>query len=166
MIDDSLARRRHLEAHLEALGSGRELPAHEPAAGNVDDGRLGPDAPSAPTTGTGNAARVFRHRNYRLFFGSQLVSLIGTWMQTVAQAWLVLDLTGDAFVLGLATAMQFLPVLVFGLFGGLIADALPKRRTLIVTQIVQMLLAFSLFVLTASGRVEVWQIPCSPCSSD
>ena len=79
-------------------------------------------------------------------------------MQTVAQAWLVLELTGDPFVLGLTTAAQFLPVLVFGLFGGLIADALPKRRTLIVTQIVQMLLAFSLFALTASGRVEVWHI--------
>jgi len=105
-----------------------------------------------------NAARVFRHRNYRLFFGSQLVSLVGTWMQTIAQAWLVLELTGDAFVLGLATAMQFLPVLVFGLFGGLIADALPKRRTLIVTQVVQMLLAFSLFALTVSGQVEVWHI--------
>jgi MFS family permease len=105
-----------------------------------------------------NAARVFRHRNYRLFFWSQSVSLIGTWMQTVAQAWLVLELTGDPFVLGLATAMQFLPVLVFGLFGGLIADALPKRRTLIVTQVVQMALALSLFALTVSGRVEVWQI--------
>jgi MFS family permease len=105
-----------------------------------------------------NAARVFRHRNYRLFFWSQSVSLIGTWMQTVAQAWLVLELTGDPFVLGLTTAMQFLPVLVFGLFGGLIADALPKRRTLIVTQVVQMLLALSLFALTVSGRVEVWQI--------
>lgn len=105
-----------------------------------------------------NAARVFRHRNYRLFFGSQMVSLVGTWMQTVAQAWLVLELTKDPFVLGLATAMQFLPVLAFGLFGGLIADALPKRKTLIVTQVVQMLLAFSLFALTVSGRVEVWQI--------
>ncbi len=104
------------------------------------------------------ASRVFRHRNYQLFFGSQLVSLVGTWMQTVAQAWLVLELTGDPFVLGLLTAVQFLPVLVFGLFGGLIADALPKRRTLIVTQVVQMLLALSLFALTASGRVEVWQI--------
>jgi MFS family permease len=102
--------------------------------------------------------RVFRHRNYRLFFGSQSVSLVGTWMQTVAQAWLVLELTRDPFVLGLATAAQFLPVLIFGLFGGLIADALPKRRTLIVTQVVQMLLAFTLFGLTVTGRVEVWQI--------
>jgi MFS family permease len=105
-----------------------------------------------------NGSRAFRHRNYRLFFSGQLVSLVGTWMQTVAQAWLVLQLTGDPFLLGLVAAMQFLPVMVLGLFGGLIADALPKRPTLIVTQIVQMILAFVLFGLTATGRVEVWQI--------
>jgi MFS family permease len=104
------------------------------------------------------AARVFRHRNYRLFFGGQLVSLIGTWMQSVAQAWLVLQLTGDPFLLGLVTAAQFLPVMVFGLFGGLIADVLPKRPTLLATQVVQMILAFVLFGLVATGRVEVWQI--------
>jgi len=75
-----------------------------------------------------NGSRAFRHRNYRLFFTGQLVSLVGTWMQTVAQAWLVLQLTGDPFLLGLVAAMQFLPVMVLGLFGGLIADALPKRR--------------------------------------
>ena len=105
-----------------------------------------------------NGGRAFRHRNYRLFFSGQLVSLVGTWMQTVAQAWLVLQLTGDPFLLGLVAAMQFLPVMVLGLFGGLIADALPKRRTLIVTQVVQMMLAFVLFGLTATGAVEVWQI--------
>jgi len=105
-----------------------------------------------------NATRVFRHRNYRLFFSGQLVSLIGTWMQSVAQAWLILDLTHDPFMLGLTTAAQFLPVLVFGLFGGLIADAVPKRRALIVTQLIQMVLAFALFALTVSGSVEIWQI--------
>jgi MFS family permease len=118
----------------------------------------GPAAVGRARPSLANAGRVFRHRNYRLFFGSQSVSLVGTWMQTVAQAWLVLELTRDPFILGLATAAQFLPVLVFGLFGGLIADALPKRRTLIVTQVVQMALALSLFVLTATGRVEVWHI--------
>jgi len=102
--------------------------------------------------------RAFQHRNYRLFFSGQLISLVGTWMQTVAQAWLVLDLTGDPFLLGLVAAMQFLPVMVLGLFGGLIADALPKRRTLIATQAIQMVLAFVLFGLTAGGVVEVWQI--------
>jgi MFS family permease len=115
-------------------------------------------APTRRRSSLANAGRVFRHHNYRLFFSSQLVSLVGTWMQSVAQAWLILDLTHDPFVLGLTTAAQFLPVLLFGLFGGLIADAVPKRRTLIVTQVVQMTLALVLFALTVSGRVEVWQI--------
>ena len=70
-----------------------------------------------------NGARAFRHRNYRLFFGGQLVSLVGTWMQTVAQGWLVLQLTGDPFLLGVVAALQWIPVMVLGLFGGLIADA-------------------------------------------
>jgi MFS family permease len=102
--------------------------------------------------------RAFRHRNYRLFFGGQAISLVGTWMQQVAQGWLVLQLTHDPFALGLVAAAQFTPVLVFGLFGGLIADQLPKRRVLLVTQAVAMLLAFALFGLTATGSVEVWQV--------
>ncbi len=115
-----------------------------------------------PAVGSGyslaNGGRVFRHRNYRLFFAGQAISIVGTWMQQVAQAWLVLELTNDPFMLGLVTAAAFLPVLVFGLFGGLVADALPKRQTLIATQTIQMLLAFALGILTATGRVEVWQI--------
>ena len=79
-------------------------------------------------------------------------------MQVVAQGWLVLQLTNDAFLLGVVTAAQFLPVLVFGLFGGLIADALPKRRTLIATQAASLLLALLLGLLTATGLVQVWQI--------
>jgi MFS family permease len=105
-----------------------------------------------------NGGRAFAHRNYRLFFAGQLVSLVGTWMQQVAQAWLVLDLTHDPFVLGLVTALAFLPVLILGLFGGLIADALPKRQTLIVTQAVQMALAFILFALVVTDLVQVWHI--------
>ena len=101
---------------------------------------------------------AFRHRNYRLFFAGQLVSLIGTWMQSVGQGWLVLILTDDPFVLGLVAAAQFLPVLILGLFGGLIADYLPKRRTLVATQVAQMLLAASLAVLTATGSVQVWHV--------
>ncbi|MBM4408806.1 MAG: MFS transporter [Chloroflexi bacterium] len=101
---------------------------------------------------------AFRHHNYRLFFAGQLVSLVGTWMQSVAQGWLVLQLTNDPFALGLVAAAQFVPVLVLGLFGGLVADALPKRRTLIGTQAAQMLLAFALGLLTMTGRVEVWHI--------
>jgi MFS family permease len=102
--------------------------------------------------------RALRHRNYRLFFTGQLVSLIGTWMQSVAQGWLVLQLTGDPFWLGVVAAAQFGPVLVLGLFGGLIADHLPKRRTMIATQTVAMLLAFALFALTATHTVHVSHI--------
>jgi MFS family permease len=105
-----------------------------------------------------NGARAFGHRNYRLFFGGQGASLVGTWMQTVAQAWLVLQLTRDPFMLGLLTAAQFLPVMVLGLFGGIVADALPKRQTLMATQTSQMILAFILFGLTATGVVQVWHI--------
>jgi MFS family permease len=102
--------------------------------------------------------RAFRHRNYRLFFGGQAISLVGTWMQQVAQGWLVLQLTGDPLILGLTAAAQFTPVLFLGLFGGLIADQLPKRQILIVTQIVAMVLALALFVLTATGLVQVWHV--------
>ena len=105
-----------------------------------------------------NGSRAFAHRNYRLFFGGQGVSLVGTWMQSVAQAWLILQLTHDPFMLGLLSAVQFLPVMILGLFGGLVADALPKRKTLIATQTVQMVLAFVLFALTQTGAVQVWHI--------
>jgi len=102
--------------------------------------------------------RAMRHRNYRLFFIGQLVSLVGTWMQSVAQGWLVLQLTGDPIYLGLVAAAQFGPVLFLGLFGGVVADGLPKRRTLVVTQAIAMALALALFVLTATGRVTVEQV--------
>ena len=102
--------------------------------------------------------RAFRHRNYRLFFVGQAISLIGTWMQQVAQAWLVLELTHDPIWLGVVAAAQFIPVMVLGLFAGVAADALPKRRVLMWTQIVMMVLAAVLAVLVISGVVEVWMI--------
>jgi MFS family permease len=101
---------------------------------------------------------AFRHRNYRLFFGGQLVSLVGTWMTSVAQSWLILQLTGNPFDLGLLTVAQFGPVLVLGLFGGLIADGLPKRRTMYVTQTVAMGVSFLLFVLAATHTVQIWEV--------
>ena len=110
------------------------------------------------TLRTTEGLRAFRHRNYRLFFAGQAISLVGTWMQQVAQGWLVLQLTNDPFMLGLVAAAQFGPVIVFGLFGGVIADHLPKRRVLIVTQIVSMVLALVLFGLTVTGVVEVWHV--------
>ena len=104
------------------------------------------------------AASAFWHRNYRLFFVGQAVSLIGTWVQQVAQGWLVLTLTGDPFWLGVVAGAQFLPVMVLGLFAGVLADVLPKRQTLLAVQVVMMVLAIVLTVLTLTGVVEVWMI--------
>jgi MFS family permease len=113
--------------------------------------------PAAPISGF-HGVRALRHRNYRLFFFGQLISLVGTWMQQVAQGWLVLQLTNDPLYLGLVSVAQFGPVIIFGLFGGLIADQWPKRRILLITQSASMLLAFALFLLTATGTVQVWQV--------
>ncbi len=104
------------------------------------------------------AASAFWHRNYRLFFVGQAISLIGTWVQQVAQGWLVLTLTNDPFWLGVVAGAQFLPVMVLGLFAGVLADVLPKRQTLLAVQVVMMALAIALTVLTLTGVVEVWMI--------
>ncbi len=102
--------------------------------------------------------RPFKHRNYRLWFVGQSISGIGTWMQMVAQSWLVLSLTGDPFMMGVVAAAQYSPVLVFGLFGGLVADGLPKRRVLLTTQSIFGALALVLWALSASGTVQVWHV--------
>ncbi|TMK82713.1 MAG: MFS transporter [Actinobacteria bacterium] len=102
-----------------------------------------------------------RVRNYRLFFFSQLISLSGTWMQTTAQSWLVLDLTGKSsagFALGLMLALQFLPLLLFGVWGGVIADRLDKRRTLIWTQSSAAVLAVALWLIVLTGITQLWMI--------
>jgi MFS family permease len=101
---------------------------------------------------------AMRHRNYRLFFAGQGLSLIGTWMMTVAQSWLILQLTGDPLLLGVVAAVQWMPVLVLGLFGGLIADALPKRRTMLATQGFAALLSLTMAILVFSGAVAVWHV--------
>ena len=98
---------------------------------------------------------ALRHRNFRLFWFGQLISLVGTWMQSVAQAWLVLLLTHDPIWLGVVAAVQFTPVLVLGLFGGILADILPKRRTIIGTQAILMVLALVLAVLSWTDIVHV-----------
>ena len=105
--------------------------------------------------GTFAALRV---RNYRLYFTGQVVSNTGTWMQRIAQDWLVLSLTNSPFAVGVTTALQFGPMLFFGVFGGLAADRYSKRRILLITQVVMGLLATTLAVLTLSGHVAVWQI--------
>ncbi len=102
--------------------------------------------------------RPFTSRPFRLIWAGQSVSLVGTWMQQIAQGWLVLQLTGDPLVLGLVGAAQFLPVLPLGLFGGVVADAIPKRTGLLITQSSSLLLSLLLGLLTFSGHVEVWQV--------
>ncbi len=97
-------------------------------------------------------------RNYRLFFIGQTVSVSGSWMQIVAQDWLVLQLTDSGIALGLATAFQFLPMLLLGPWGGVIADRSDKRRLLLVTQLAAAACALVLALLTASGVVQLWMI--------
>ncbi len=96
--------------------------------------------------------------NYRIFWLGQLISLSGTWMQTTAQAWLVLKLTNSPTALGTVTMLQFLPVMLLTLFGGVLADRLPKRTVIICTQLAGALQAFALAALVLSNRVELWQI--------
>jgi MFS family permease len=99
-----------------------------------------------------------QHRNYRLYWFGQLVSLIGTGMQTTGQTWLVLELSHSALQLGVVGALQFLPVLLFSIFGGVFADRWPKRRILLVTQSASMIQALLLWMLVASGVVQLWHI--------
>ena len=96
--------------------------------------------------------------NYRRYFTGQLISLSGTWMQTVAALWLVLDLTDSGLAVGLTTALQFLPMLLIGAWGGLLADRIPKRRLLVTTQALMAIPAVFLFAVTATGAVEAWMV--------
>ena len=107
------------------------------------------------------AGRALKHRNFRFFFFGQLISVTGTWMQTLAQGWLLGTLVGwntAVVYIGILGAVQFLPVLVLGLFGGIIADMWPKRRTLIATQTAAGVLALVLGGLDAFHVVAVWHI--------
>jgi MFS family permease len=97
-------------------------------------------------------------RNYRLYFGGQVVSLAGNWMQIVAELWLVLLLTGSGFAVGLATALQFSGILLFGAIGGALADRFDKRKLLMISQTGMAVPAAVLFALTALGAVEAWMV--------
>ncbi|WP_407838577.1 MFS transporter [Streptomyces sp. DSM 116496] len=134
----------------------------------------GPGADSAPghtstTTRTPDTAQNAKNaknsmfsslkiRNYRLFATGQAVSNTGTWMQRIAQDWLVLSLTGSASAVGITIALQFLPMMLFGLYGGVLADRLPKRPLLLCTQAAMGLTGLALGVLTLAGHVNVWHV--------
>jgi MFS family permease len=106
----------------------------------------------------GRIVSSLRQRNYRLYFFGQLISVMGTWMQTVAQSFLVLDLTHSGTDLGLATAARFVPILLFGPAGGLFADRRNKRRILYVTQALSGVVAAVFSVLTAAHVIEMWSV--------
>jgi len=101
---------------------------------------------------------AFKSRNYRLYFVGQLVSLIGTWLQIVAESWLVLTLTNSAFLIGLVAACATVPTLIFSLFGGVIVDRFPKRKILVATQVSAMILAFIYGFMTVFHIINIWEI--------
>jgi MFS family permease len=115
-------------------------------------------SPGGATRTFATAFRSLRTYNYRLFFFGQMISVTGTWMQTIAQAWLVLDLTHSPLALGTVTMLQFLPVSLLVLFGGVLADKMPKRRLLVLTQTAAMIQAFALAFLTWSDLITLWQL--------
>jgi MFS family permease len=101
---------------------------------------------------------ALKHYNYRLWFGGQVVSLVGTWMQSTAQGYLIYQLTGSAFYLGLVGFVGGAPSLLFTLFGGVVADRLPRRKLLVITQTSMMILAFILAGLTFTQTVKPWHV--------
>src|SRR5258705_2455779 len=110
--------------------------------------------PSQPRT----TFSSLRTRNFRLFASGNVVSYTGAWVQRIAQDWLILTITGSATAVGLTTALQFLPTLLFGLAGGVIADRYPKRRILLATQVGTALIAAALAFLTLTHRLEPWHV--------
>ena len=101
-----------------------------------------------------------RQRNFRLFWSGQIISLLGSQMQAIGQAWLVLLLTHSAWQIGLVGALQALPILLFSLFGGIFADRWPKRRVLLITQSAAAIQALLLWLLLATGTLQLWHLYC------
>jgi MFS family permease len=106
----------------------------------------------------GTTLRALRHRNFQLFFSGQMISLTGTWMQNIAQDWLVYRLTGSSLLLGTVAFMNLIPVLILAPAAGIVADRFNRHRTVILTQTLSMVLALILAVLTLSGVIRVWEI--------
>ncbi|MER7818978.1 MFS transporter [Streptomyces sp. NPDC096153] len=128
-------------------------PAPKPHDDNDTNAAARGDRPTG--RGTFSSLRV---RNYRLFFTGAIVSNTGTWMARITQDWLVLSLTGSSAAVGITTALQFLPMLLLGLYGGVVADRYPKRLLLLFSQGALGLCGLALAVLTLSGEVRVWHV--------
>src|SRR5262249_46448293 len=130
------------------------------------DGDGGPPDPRARGRAVGGDARVtealgrsfasLQIPDFRRYFTRQLLSLSGNWMQMIAEMWVVLSLTGSGLAVGTTTALQFLPLLIFGAHGGLIADSVPKRRLLMLTQSLHMIAPLAMFVLALQGALVPW----------
>jgi len=129
---------------------------------SISENELATPAPTASEPGLRwqAAGRALRHRNFQLFFGGQLISLIGTWMQTVAQSWLVYRLTGSGLLLGAVGFSSQIPVFLFAPIGGITADRANRQRVVIATQTVSMLLALVLAAVTLTHAIDhrVWLI--------
>ena len=114
--------------------------------------------PSSPRPDGARMLGALRHRNYRLFLTGQIISTIGTWMQSVAMPWLALQLTHSGLLVGLVLAVQFTPVLLGSQFGGIVADRFRKRSILLATQSAFTIPSFSLFLLSSSGHAMYWEV--------
>ncbi len=115
-------------------------------------------SPAGPPTGNAGTFKALRHRNFQLYLGGQLVSLAGTWMQNIAQGWLVYQISGSAAMLGVVGFAAAIPAFLIAPWAGVVVDRVNKRNLLVATQAVQMLLAFVLAFLTFSGLVQVWHV--------
>src|SRR5579862_9273912 len=137
----------------------------------LNDGKAPEEIVRVPEDVTGQSRRLvvgelmlrqtfsaLRHRNFRLFFSGQLVSLIGTWMQNTAQGWLVYELTGSKWLLGAVTAVNSAPMLFFSIWGGSIADRHSKRNIVMWTQTAMMVFAFTFAGLVLSRHITTWEI--------
>src|SRR3954451_1602705 len=134
---------------------GRRRPGARPCRG---DPRAGARGGPRVTVALRRSVASLSVPNYRRYFAGQVVSLSGDWMQTVAEMWLIVRLTESGIAVGLTAALQFLPILVFGAYGGLLADRFPKRKLLMATQPLMALPALTLFALASSGHVEAWMV--------
>lgn len=135
-------------------------PGSQQPASSSNNPTLNTPVSTAQQQGKGvlQTLRSLRQRNYRLYWFGQMISYTGTYMQTIGQAWLVLQLTHSALQLGLVGALQALPMLLFSLFGGVFADRWPRRQILIITQTAAMLQAFILWLLIATNTIQLWHL--------
>src|SRR5499425_3599411 len=124
----------------------------------IDTTRPGATSPAAERSRFHDTLRSLRHRNFQLFFSGQLISLIGTWMQNVAQAWLVYKLTGSSLLLGSVGFANQFPVFLAAPLGGIVADRYRRQKVVIGTQTASMILAFILAAFTLANRITVTEI--------